>query len=191
MKYVILLNGISQHGKNTVGNFIEEISDMGDDNFKHISSRDIATKACQLVSEVIPNFDIEERNEKQRQFLSDMKMLFDKYYNVSFKYLFNIVDNINDGGLVIYHVRELENINNIKLHYENDMNVTCVSLVVRDPRKEHVPSNMADLDASNLNYEYDYTIINDSDLESLKIETEVFLGKMWYETTFLDIDFEN
>ena len=103
------------------------------------------------------------KSEDDRKFLSDLKLLSTGYNNFPYEYLKeNIAKFMEDksSNVLFMHIREPEEIDKIKKEFN------CITVLVQNINKDHIDSNMAD--ANVCNYEYDYIINNDYDLNRLK-----------------------
>lgn len=108
------------------------------------------------------------KTEKDRKFLSDLKLLTTEYNNMPLndmkKFAKNFMnDTVNIPRMLFLHIREPEEIAKAVIEFA-EYNVKTV-LVKRDSVK-HITSNMADENVYN--YNYDIVINNNGTLEELK-----------------------
>ncbi len=120
------------------------------------------------------------KTEKDRKFLSDLKILFTEYNDAPFNDIKEIVDNFNDGyletQLLVVDIREPNEIERAKKEFN------AITVLVKNDNVKPITSNMAD--ANVLNYNYDYIVDNSGTLEDL--ENEVFKFSEW----MLDLMYE-
>ena len=105
MKKCIVINGISGSGKDT---FIKIFSSLSKHNTYNISSVDLVKE----IAEKYADWN-NIKNQKNRNFLADLKQLLIDYNNIPFKYCKNYYDKIEDG-IIFMHIREPEEIDKIK-----------------------------------------------------------------------------
>lgn len=118
-----------------------------------------------------------KKSERDRKFLSDLKLLTTEYNNMPLndmkKYannFMNIVDK-DDARILFLHIREPEEIAKAVKEFKEHYKVKTI-LVKRDAIK-HITSNMADENVYN--YNYDIVINNNGTLEDLKEKAKCFL----------------
>ena len=102
------------------------------------------------------------KTEKDRKFLSDLKLLCTEYNNMPFNDMKEIVNKFNSDKLaymLFLHIREPEEIEKAK----NAFNAKTI--LVRRDSIEHITSNMADENV--FNYNYDIVINNNGTIEEL------------------------
>jgi len=110
------------------------------------------------------------KTEEDREFLSDLKLLADKHYNHSIKYVLSMIDRCNEDGIIVFiHCREPENIERLKnlIQYSE-------TILIRNPNVEPIKTNMADANVEN--YKYDYIIYNDGTLQDLEKKARDFVN---------------
>lgn len=165
-KQVFIINGSGGVGKDTfvclVGNHIDIMNFSSVDKVKEIA-------------EVIGWTG--KKTEKDRKFLSDLKLLCTNYNDMPLnsmknKYKEFIRTNI---PILFLHIREPEEIEKAK----NIFNAKTI-LVKRDSVR-HITSNMADENVYN--YDYDIVIDNSGTLEDLKEKVKNFLDDFFNEST--------
>lgn len=111
------------------------------------------------------------KSEKDRKFLSDLKMLCSEYNDFPHQKVLNELDWINKNfyskrNIIFIHCREPEEIQ----RFVEECN--AATLLIRRPNY-HINSNAADRYVENFNY--DYIIENDGTLEELKDKAALFL----------------
>lgn len=172
MKYLVLLNGKPRSGKDTFAHYSLSFT-----SGKRYSSIDPTIKAVAIAGYDYANDT--EKNDKDRAFLSEQKMLFDKYYNTSFNYIVDLIDNHHEvGDVIFYDVREIENIEELKIYYSrSERKVKCISLFIENDSITRIPSNDGDM-STLLDYNYDYIINNDGTLVDLRDKAEQFIDRL-------------
>ena len=142
----------------------------------------------------------DEKSEKDRKMLSDLKDLIAVYNDYLFK---DITTQINDWlyydkkrlndtydhSFLFVHCREPKEIERIKNQFPND----TFTLLVQNPKVTKITSNHADKDVEN--YNYDFIVVNDSDLRALRKVAIDFYKKIFnqgftkYKFVASDYDF--
>ena len=158
-KKIFVINGIATSGKDT---FVELVSEFVPT--KNISSVDKIKEIAKLIG-----WDGESKTEKDRKFLSDLKLLTSKYCDMPFQYMKEQVENFNNSKdlCLFLHIREPEEIKRAVKEFN------AKTILITRNSVEQIMSNMAD--ANVYNYEYDYTIHNDGTIEDLKKVAEQFV----------------
>lgn len=165
-KQVFIINGSGGIGKDTFVNLIQL-------NFKsnyfhpimNFSSVDKVKKVARMIG-----WDGKSKTEKDRKFLSDLKLLCTEYNDMPFNSMCEVVEEFNKSRhyqMLFLHIREPEEIERTK----NAFNAKTI-LVKRDSVK-HITSNMADENV--FNYNYDIVINNDETLEELETKALEFI----------------
>lgn len=142
----------------------------------------------------------DEKSEKDKKMLSDLKDLITVYNDYLFK---DITTQINDWlyydkkrlndmyghSFLFVHCREPKEIDRIKNQFPND----TFTLLVQNPKVAKVTGNHANREIEN--YNYDFTVINDSDLKALRKVAIDFYKKIFnqgftkYKFVASDYDF--
>ena len=151
-KTKIIINGSGGVGKDTFVDYCRIFA-----NVTNVSSVDKVKEAAKILGWT------GGKSEDDRKFLSDMKLLSTGYNNFPYEYLKeNIAKFMEDksSNVLFMHIREPEEIDKIKKEFG------CITVLVQNINKRRIDSNMAD--ANVCNYEYDYVINNDYDLNRLK-----------------------
>lgn len=163
MKQIVIINGSGGTGKDS---FVELCG-------KHIpiyniSSVDKVKQAARVLGWK------NGKTEKDRKFLSDIKLLSSDYNNQPYTYIKAHIGSFrsdeNPYSILFIHVREPENIETIK----NDFG--CKTLLIKNPNVKGIDTNMADANVEN--YKYDYTIWNDGTLEDLEMKAVSFISML-------------
>lgn len=168
IKHIVIINGSGGVGKDTFVNFVDNyISAYTISSVTEI--KDVARRLGWTGS----------KTEKDRKFLSDLKILSGEYNDFPFNELVKGIDEfVSDPGrkgLVFLMIREPNEIQRVKDYIENDIHGTCVTLLITNNNVNAITSNVADAGVNN--YEYDYTVNNNGTLEDLEKESLTFV--MW------------
>ncbi len=147
---IFIINGSGGVGKDT---FVTLVSETFGGSVMNFSSVD---KVKAVAKSIGWNGG---KTEKDRKFLSDLKLLCTDYNNMPFNSMTEKVEEFaaSDSQMLFLHIREPEEIEKAKIAF----NARTV-LIKRDAVK-HITSNMAD--GNVFNYQYDIVVDNDSDLE--------------------------
>ena len=141
-----------------------------------------------------------EKSEKDRKMLSDLKDLITVYNDYPFKRITaQITDwlhydktrpnDMYNHSFLFVHCREPKEIERIKNQFPND----TFTLLVQNPKVAKVTGNHADKEVEN--YNYDFTVVNDSDLRALREVAIDFYKKIFnqgftkYKFVASDYDF--
>lgn len=159
MKKIFIINGYNGVGKDT---FVEMCE-------KYVGTYNISTvDKVKLAAEMLGWNG--EKNESSRRFLSDLKLLAEKHFNHSIKYVLSEkswFDYLDVLKVMFIHCREPENIDAIKLK------IDCETICIKNDNVKQVTSNMADANVHN--YNYDYYIHNNGTLDDLEKMAKSFL----------------
>ena len=119
-----------------------------------------------------------EKSEKDRKFLSDLKLLTTEYNDMPLNDMKNFADGFmnivdkDDTRILFLHIREPKEIEKAVKMFKEYYKVKTL-LVKRDAVK-HIVSNMADKYVYN--YNYDIAINNDGSLKDLREKAKNFLN---------------
>lgn len=165
----------------------------------NIITNNISTIDC--VKNIAKMFDWNgEKSEKDRKMLSDLKDLMTVYNDYPFKHVTaQITDwlrydktrpnDMYDHSFLFVHCREPKEIDRIKNQFPND----TFTLLVQNPKVAKITGNHADKEVEN--YNYDFTVVNDSDLIALRKVAIDFYKKIFnqgftkYKFVASDYDF--
>jgi hypothetical protein len=118
----------------------------------------------------------DEKSEKARLFLARLKFDSSDYNDQPYTYMAQRIREFNSSEyyqLMFIHIREPQEIERVK----NDFN--CKTILVKNIHVEDIKSN--DADANVYNYQYDYTIENNGDLDSLMLSAHKFVLEVMNE----------
>ena len=118
-----------------------------------------------------------KKSEKDRRFLSDLKILTTEYNDMAFNDIKSIVKDFHKGLLdsmvLIIDIREPEEIERAKQEFD------AITILIRNSNVKKINSNMADANVEN--YKYDCYIDNSGTIEELSKVVAAF-----YKTYILD-----
>lgn len=155
MKSIFIINGTGRSGKDT---FVEVARMWSMTNrtegtlipIYNVSSVDKVKEAAKLLGWN------EEKDEKGRKFLSDLKYMSSELYNGPFRYMANFVID-RSTGIFFLHIREPVEI----VRWVKEFPQTKTILIKRDTIEK--PNNRADQEVEL--YDYDFVIDNNGTLE--------------------------
>lgn len=163
-KKIFIINGSGGVGKDT---FVSMVSSFI--KTENYSSVDCIKKAAQLIG-----YDGQSKKEKDRKFLSDLKILSSSYYDHPYKMIVNKINQFmsedNEDKFLFIHVREPEEIKRLKNDFPN-----INTLLVINNNVKPIYTNMADRNVEH--FRYDYTINNSYSLLDLHKNAKQFA---WY-----------
>ena len=158
-KQIFIINGSGGCGKDT---FISFVSDEAENPIMNFSSIDKVKEIAKIIGWN------GKKTEKDRKFLSDLKILCTAYNNMPFNSMRNKVTefNNNNAEILFLHIREPEEIDKAKTAFG------AKTILIKRNDIKHIVSNMADRNV--FNYKYDIVVNNDSDLDSFKNKAITF-----------------
>jgi len=150
IKKIFLINGSGGKGKDSFVEFCSEYT-----NVFNISSVDKIKEAATILGWN------GGKTEKDRLFLSNMKLLSTRYNNNPYNYILDMVAKFqnSEASIMFIHIREIKEIDKVK------STIPCQTILVKNNNVEDIKSNMADSNVNN--YDYDYVIDNNGTLEDL------------------------
>lgn len=166
-KQVFIINGRGGVGKDAFVTFIGKSSCKPVMNFSSVDKvKDIARIIGWTGG----------KTEKDRKFLSDLKLLCADYSNMPFNSMKEKVREFaeNDSTMLFLHIREPEEIEKAKVEFG-----AKTILVKRDEIKQ-ITSNMADKNV--FNYMYDIIVDNDCDLANFEKKAVEFTNDFYANT---------
>ena len=150
---VVITNGVARSGKDTVARMLSErmkvIKLSSIDGVKDLA-REIGWDGT--------------KDERNRKFLSDLKMLLSEYNDYPFEYLKQKVSECPEDATVLVDIREPEEIAKA-VDYFN-----AITILVRRDSVKQVTSNFGD--AHVYEYAYQYCINNNGTLGELETEVD-------------------
>ena len=110
------------------------------------------------------------KTEKDRKFLSDLKVLTSEYNDMAFNYLKSWVKETQRDDymfrVLLIDIREPDEIERAKNEFG------AKTILITNDRVPHITSNMAD--ANVFEYTYDYTIDNSGSFEDFEANIRIF-----------------
>jgi predicted ATP-binding protein involved in virulence len=172
-KKIFIINGSGGVGKTT---FVELISECLNDIMKQFHTV-INFSSVDKVKKIAKEIGWDgSKTEKDRKFLSDLKVLCSEYCDMPFKSMKTKVKEFQKKDrcyFLFLHIREPEEISRAVKEFD-----AKTILITRNSVKP-ITSNMAD--ANVFNYEYDYVISNDGTIEELRSKARDFVECNWEE----------
>lgn len=158
-KHIFITNGVGGCGKDTFAQFVDEFVPV----LKHSSIDKVKSIAKQC------GWD-GGKTEKDRKFLSDLKLLTTDYCDMAFEDLKKIVKiflHNTPYPVLIIDIREPDEIERAKKEFNAE------TILIRNNRIKPITSNMADANVEN--YNYDYIIDNNGTLEEFRETVKRFV----------------
>lgn len=152
-KIVIIINGKGGVGKDTICDFIS----------KYYSTRKVSSITPILTIAKTGGWD-GKKDDKSRKLLSDLKILFTNYNDLSFNYLKSQIEEflLTSDRILFIHMREPEEITKF-VKYLDSLNIKNKTLLVkRKGFDEKIYNNESDDNVDN--YDYDIIFHNDIDI---------------------------
>lgn len=152
-KQIFVTNGMARCGKDTFASYLDDI--IPTLKYSSIDKVKEIAKLC--------GWDGESKTEKDRKFLSDLKLLTSEYSNMPFK---AIEDKVNEFKaddkfrVMLIDIREPKEIEKAKNVFG------AKTILIKNDRVKNIESNMAD--ANVFNYEYDFEIENNGTLDEFQ-----------------------
>lgn len=169
-KHIFIINGSGGVGKDT---FVELVSLELNDRLKRFHTV-INFSSVDKVKEIAKEIGWNGRkSEKDRKFLSDLKVLSSNYCDMPFQSIKNKVSEFikNDENKFLFlHIREPEEIKRAVKEFD-----AKTILIVRNNVK-HITSNMSDNNV--FNYNYDYIIQNNGTIADLKRKAQELIEEI-------------
>lgn len=155
----IIINGIARSGKDTFIKYCQDF--MINQNIYNLSTIDPIKK---ITKDLKLTDDIHNKTDEYRTLLSDLKICLTKYNNYTYNYIINEMNKLinispNSTNVFFIQCREPKEIQKFK----NSINKSITLLITKPNLK--IPNNIGD--QSVLDYDYDYVINNDGDLNKL------------------------
>lgn len=161
-KHIFITNGMARCGKDTFAVFLNDIIST----YKY-SSIDKVKEIAELCG-----WNGVSKTEKDRKFLSDLKLLTTEYSDMPFKAIEQKVNEfkIDDKFCVmLIDIREPEEIEKAKNSFK------AKTILIKNDRVKNISSNFGD--ANVFNYDYDFEIENNGTLEEFQNKIYDFVCK--------------
>lgn len=165
-KYIFIVNGLPRCGKDT---------------FAKILGGMIPTYKCSSVDKIKEIARVcgwgNDKSEKGRKFLSDLKAITTEYNDLAFNELKREVTDFKSARvsqrIMLIDIREPEEIDRAVKEFG------AKSILIENDRCKHITSNNSD--ARVFDYVYDYTIDNSGTLDDFKRNIAVFLADALFD----------
>lgn len=157
-KHIFITNGMARCGKDTFASFLNEF--IPTLKYSSIDKVKEIAKLCGWTG---------GKTEKDRKFLSDLKVLISEYSDMPFKAIREEVKKFEKdttNSVMLIDIREPEEIEKAKNAFG------ARTILIENNRVKMIDSNMAD--ANVFNYTYDFTIQNNGTLEEFKENIRFF-----------------
>lgn len=163
MKHIFIINGSGGVGKDTFVNYVTSIVKCDVVNY---SSVDRIKEIAKLAG-----WD-GGKTEKDRKFLSDLKVLCSNYNDLPFVSISRVVKEFrNQSAWILFlHIREPAEIERAKREFD------AKTILITRKGLAPITSNFADANVNN--YDYDIVIKNDGDKSDLKSTAFSFLNDL-------------
>lgn len=167
MNQVFIINGSGGSGKDTFVGFVDDILYTHNIRVGNYSS---VSKVKEIARMIGWNG---EKTERDRKFLSNLKLLTTEYNDMPLNDMKEYVEHFFDSfalfdSVIFLHIREPEEIAKAVEVFN------AKTILIKRDSIEHITSNMADENV--FNYDYDYTIDNNGDLDDLKETAKIFIN---------------
>lgn len=165
-KRIFITNGTGGCGKDTFARFLDEFCPGV---FKYSSINRVKHIAYECGWHGT-------KSEKDRKFLSDLKLLLTDYSDLPFEDVMKRVEEFkrdDQYGIMLIDIREPDEIERAKKAFDAE------TVLIASDRVPVIESNMAD--ANVYNYEYDYIIENNGTLDEFRETTRIFANHILEE----------
>lgn len=198
IKKIIIINGFDEVGKN---DFVEKVIEETIKMAKRIvpvengdycvnpriyyKTNNVSIIDCVKVTARMFGWN-GEKSEKDKKMLSDLKDLMMAYNNYPFKHITAQIsdwlrydktrpNDMYDHSFLFVHCRKPKEIERLKNLFPND----TFTLLVQNPKVVKVTNNHVDREVEN--YNYDFIVVNDSDLTALRKVAIDFYKKIFIQ----------
>lgn len=161
-KQIFIVNGMARCGKDTfaifLGNYVRTMKYSSIDKVKDIA------RLCGWDG---------GKTEKDRKFLSDLKVLTTEYSDLAFSAIFETVVKFLEleyYNVLLIDIREPKEIERAKKTFG------AKTILIKNDRVKNITSNMAD--ANVYNYTYDYEIENNGTLKEFDTNIKKFVNEV-------------
>lgn len=164
-KKIIVINGKGAVGKDTLCDAVAR---------KYVVLNCSSITPIKAVAEDLGWDRDNDKSDRARKFLSDLKMLSSQFNDFPFRYLMTKYDGFTadqNAQVMFVHIREPKEIAKFKAQVPN-----CKTLLVKSKRVERDFGNTADDNVDS--YDYDYVYHNDKPLEEVEADFLEFFERM-------------
>lgn len=154
---LIVVSGKPNSGKDTfIKKCITELLETHDVMSIHQSSIDVVKKCAKTLGWN------GEKDDKGRQFLSELKQLAIWYNDFSFNHIKQLYEKYKKHSVMVFtQVREPSEIDKLKKYYGDE----CITVLIKS-RKSIPAKNLSDINCEN--YPFDFVVNNDGDIGNIK-----------------------
>lgn len=165
-KLIFVVNGKPRAGKDTFAQILNEYITV----YKYSS----VTKIKEIAT--MCGWD-GKKEERDRKFLNDLKMLTTEYSDLAYKDVLNEIEKFKNGEIkadvFVVDIRE-------PIEIERIVKATGArTIFIENKNVDDVLSNPADANVKN--YNYDYVVFNNGTLEKFKVSINVFLTVLFMD----------
>lgn len=165
-KIVVIVNGKPRSGKDTFCNFVIKYCEENNQYCDIWSTIDFEKE---ILEEVV-NREYDPTSHIDREFLSELKNLFNTYYDITFRDFTNLMEYYD--GIFLIHTREWAEILKFE-DYCRDNNIKFIKVfVTRSEEKDF--NNKSDSRCNEQKDLYDVIINNDGTLKELEENAKQF-----------------
>lgn len=162
MKKIVVINGTGGSGKDTFVSLVSQYCKVY--NFSSVEK-------VKEIAKMIGWGGEECKTDKDRKFLSDLKILTTEYNDMSYR---DMCDKIayfetSEDEIMFIHIREPKEIEKVVKHYN------VITLLIKREGLDPIQTNQSDANVEN--YDYDFIIVNRT-LEELTIEAKKFVHEL-------------
>lgn len=157
-KHIFITNGTGGCGKDTFANFL--LDHVYGVKYSSITKVKEIARMCGWIG---------GKTERDRKFLSDLKLLTTAYSDMAFNDLKRVVGIFNNNEfdeVLLIDIREPEEIERAKNEFG------AKTILIKNDRVAPITSNMADANVNN--YNYDYVVENNGTLDEFKETVRTF-----------------
>lgn len=160
-KQIFIINGSGGTGKDTFVTFVSKVSNISVVNFSSVD------KVKEIARIIGWNGG---KTEKDRKFLSDLKLLCTDYNNMPFNSMSEKVKEFTESNetMLFLHIREPEEIEKAKVAFG------AKTILIKRDKVKQITSNMAD--GNVFNYQYNIVVDNDGDLDDFEKKATEFVN---------------
>lgn len=166
-KHIFIINGSGGVGKDTFVNLVTlEVNDILK-RFHTVINFSSVDKVKEIAKEIGWNG---KKSEKDRKFLSDLKILSSEYCDMPFKSMRSKVNDFlkdEESIFLFLHIREPIEISRAVEEFG------AKTILIKRDKVKHITSNVADENV--FNYNYDFVIDNSGTKEELKDKVKDFV----------------
>ena len=165
-KIVVIVNGKPRSGKDTFCNYIIKYCEK---NNKYCDTWSTIDLEKELLEDIV-NRTYDINSDRDRAFLSELKQLINRYYDITFRDFVNLIEFYD--GIFLIHTREWNEIVRFK-DYCNEKNIKFITVFLTSPNEKEF-NNWSDTFCIDRKDSYDIIINNNGTLEELEENAKQF-----------------